>query len=263
MCYVAHRTRVTTVISRSQSTDTGAVIIGLLYGLSVFSVLALTVLTNGPLENAFRESTDPDLHVVLYVAGERTPEITGRMNLPTSWRQAEPEIRKSIELRTQAPLDMDPASALPAGWSYTVNLPHGARLCCDGGDKACEDPTALLRVYEGSVTPAMDRPLATSGDTRHLEFELSAFDLADNLNLDPSLAFQPGFAIKATRIPEGAEGRSVDPAHSPVSCSLRSGDTTVATGVLRVVTTPTGTDGTRVSSGTVELEYKANRDRTK
>ena len=246
--------------SRLKSTQTGAVVLSVLYGLSVFSVLTLTVLTNGTLEKALRESSDSDLHVVLYVGGERTPEITGRVNLPTLWRQMEAETRKSIQLRSYAPLDMDPMSSVPPGWSYTVDLPHGARICCDGGDNACADSTAVLPVYEGSVTPVMDGPLKTRGESRRLEFELSAFDLADNLDLDPSAALQPGFPVKALRIPAAAQTRINDPQQSEVSCSLRSGDTTIAAGLLRFNITPGSSDVSRVSSGTVEIEYKTIGD---
>ena len=246
--------------ARSTSTETGTVVLAVLYGLSVFSALTLSVLTNDALEKALRESSDPDLHLVLYVRGERTPEITGRVNLPTLWRQTEGEMRKSIQFHAAAPLDMDPLSSLPAGWSYTVDLPDSTRICCDGGDNACEDPTALLRTYEGSVTPVI-RPLETAGVPHRLEFDLSAFDLADNLDLDPNVVLQPGFPMKALRIPAGAQTRINDPERSDVSCSLRSGETTIATGRLQLSVTPASSDVSRVSSGTVQIEYQPIRDR--
>jgi hypothetical protein len=234
------------------------VVIAVLYGLSIFSVLSLTALTNVPLEKTLRESTEPDLHLVLYASGARTPEIVGRLNLPTIWRQLDSQ--GEFELRAAAPLELDPQALLEPGWSYAVQLPQGVRVCCDGGDNACADPSALLRVYEGSVTPSLDRSIVTSDTTERLEFELSAFELATNLELDPSATLQPGVPIKAARVPEGARSTNNRTWDSQVSCRLETDQALLATGTLRF---NGGSHAQRLedyaSTGTVEINYRRPR----
>jgi len=238
------------------SRETGSVIVAVLYGLSLFSILSLTALTNVVLEKKLRESTEPDLHLVLYLGGARTPEIFGRLNLPTVWRELEGAKDRSIELRSQAPLDMDSMTALPPGWSYAVQLPQGARVCCDGGDNACADPAALLRVYDGSVTPALERRVETTDATQRLRFKVSAFDLAENVELDSSSASQPGLPIKVVRLPEAVQAEALVRVDSHVSCRLESDEKVIATGTLQFTAGQANGEINYVSSGSVELEYR-------
>src|SRR3954471_18458802 len=69
--------------SRTSRSDRGVAVVAVLYALSIFSVLALTVLTNADVARDMRLSLEPDLHLVLYVGGAGSPKIVGRVNMPT------------------------------------------------------------------------------------------------------------------------------------------------------------------------------------
>ena len=60
--------------------------VAVLYALSIFSVLSLTVLGNAMLEKKLRTADDPDLHVVLYAGGAASQTVIGRLNIPTILR---------------------------------------------------------------------------------------------------------------------------------------------------------------------------------
>jgi hypothetical protein len=102
------------VLPRSRRSDAGVALVAVLYALSIFSVLSLTVLRNAALEKTLRTADDPDLHVVLYAGGAGSRTVIGRLNLPTIWRnQGGPD--RSTEIRVPGAPGLDLASELSPG----------------------------------------------------------------------------------------------------------------------------------------------------
>ena len=79
-----------------------------------------------------------------------------------------------------------------------------------------------------------------------------------SVDLDPQATAASAFLVRATRVREGAtptmpEGEQAQ----QMSCTLQSSESIVATGTLRVQPGRDDTGAvTRISSGTVELNYK-------
>ena len=240
----------------SSRSERGIAAVVLLYGMSVFSVMSLTVLRNAELEKTFRMADDPDLHVVLYAGGASSPTTVGRLNLPIASRNAEgPD--KSTEVRI--PNTPNLTAELPAGWSYAVRLSPEARVCCDGGDNACANVAWDTDSVEGSVNPALPRPLKPTAESRELQFALSSLTIPPDVPLDPAAAASSAFLVRATRLRPGS-GSAPAPSQGAqaMTCTLQNGDVTLATGTLRLLP---GVDEngavTRISSGTFELKYNA------
>src|SRR5215217_3156603 len=79
--------------------DRGVAVVVVLFALSIFSVLSLTVLRNSALEVILRTSDHPDLHVVLYAGGAGSLQVLGRLNLLTIWRLQDSVPDLSAEVR--------------------------------------------------------------------------------------------------------------------------------------------------------------------
>jgi len=235
--------------------ERGVAVVVVLFALSIFSVLALTVLRNPQLEVVLRTSEHPDLHVVLYTGGAGTPQVLGRLNLPTLWRSEESVPDLSAEIRAPGPVGTPMTGELAPGLAYAVQLTPGLRVCCDNGDGTCGNMTWDNEVPEGSVSPSLDEPLQTADTERKLQFALSAADIADNVELDPNAIVESPFLVKAARVLPGDQPDHTDGA--AVSCRLETRKGNVATGTLRL---NPGVDAqrrvNRVSSGSVDLTYR-------
>ncbi len=234
----------------------GAAVIVLLFALSIFSVLALSVLRNSPLEMTLRTSDNPDLHVVLYTGGAGSPQVVGRLNLPTMFRLQEAMPDPSVEIRAPGPVGAPLTGELEPGWAYAVQLMPNVRVCCDSGDAACNNITWDQQVPEGSISPAIEAPLQSTDLERTLQFSVSSANIADNVALDPNASVESPFLVRATRVPEGAQPETTGAA--AVSCRLDTRERNLAT--ASVALRP-GADASgrvnRVSAGSVELHYKA------
>ena len=250
----------TRVVQPRRASDSGVAVVVLLYGLSIFSVLSMTVLRNAALEKTLHTAEDPDLHVVLYAGGAGSRTMIGRLNLPTIWRnQGGPD--RSTEVRVPGAPDLDLTSELPQGWAYAVRLSPNARVCCDGGDNACGNVTWNQEITEGSLTPPLERPITATGASRSLRFALSSLAVPDDVVLDSTATATSAFLVRATRIRDGASAAAVsEPDPQRMTCKLESAATLV-TGTLRI---QPGVDErravTRISSGTIELSYRAPAD---
>jgi hypothetical protein len=241
-------------LRRYAGSERGVAVVVLLYGLSVFSVLSLTALRNPELEKTLRTAQDSDLHVVLYAGGAKSQTMVGRLNLPTIFRtQGEPD--KSTEVRIPGAPHLDLAAELAPGSAYAVRLSPHARVCCDGGDNACASVTWDEEIAAGSVTPVLPRPLQPGAESRELQFELSSLAVPSDVALDPTATASSAFLVRATRVLDGFTAGATEDAQR-MTCTLQSGDATVATGTLRI---RPGLDEnrvvTRISSGTLELSY--------
>lgn len=236
--------------------ERGAALIAFLLAQLIFSVLSLTVLKNPALETVLRTSDTPDLHVVLYAGGAASPEVIGRLNLPTISRLQGPVADESIELRVPGPGSDALVGDIEAGWAYAVQLTREMRVCCDNGDGACSRVTWDAQVPQGILSPTLDHPLAVTDTERALQFSLSSAEIADNVELDPKAVVESPFIVKATRIPEGSTPAQMEA--GAVSCRLDTRETTLASGVLHL---QPGVDRlgrvNRVSAGTLELNYRA------
>ena len=240
-------------VGHYRGSDRGIAVVALLYGMSVFSVLSLSLLRNAELEKTFRTADDPDLHVVLYAGGASSQTMIGRLNLPTASRKLEgPD--KSTEVRIPGAPNLTMASELPPGWSYAVRLSPEVRVCCDGGDNACAGVTWDESIASGSVAPALPQPLKPTGGARELRFALSSLAVPSEVALDPSATASSAFLVRATRLLAGATAPNPDA--EAMTCTLQNGDATLSTGTLRI---RPGLDEngvvTRISSGTMDLKY--------
>jgi len=235
--------------------ERGAAAIVLLFALSIFSVLSVTVLRNPALEAMLRTSDKQDLHVVLYAGGAGSPQVIGRLNLPTLGRE-ESGVDQSTEIRAPGLVGGDLRGELPPGSTYAVEITSNLRICCDNGDNACSGIPWDQQVNEAKLSPAIDRSLETTNTERELQFSLSAADIADNVVLDPNAVTEAPFLIKAAKVQDGDVPTPVDGA--AVSCRLDTREKKLAEATLQL---QAGTDRNgrvnRVSSGTVKLNYQA------
>jgi len=236
--------------------ERGIVLLVLLYALSIFSVLALTLLGNVQLESRFRSDQDPELHVVVYTGGAGSPRLVGRLNLPRIFD--EPSLPdKAVELQTPAPDMFDVKSELPAGWAYAINVAPGVRVCCDGADGACSRLNPEQQLPTASVTPPFEPPAKTAESDKALRFELTSVNVPDNVTLDENVAVESGFLVKAKRVLENVEPQQTEPAHPALACRLDASGSTLATRALQL---QSGADDSgrlnRVSSGVLELSYR-------
>jgi hypothetical protein len=239
----------------SRHDDRGVALLAVVYALSIFSVLSLSVLRNPALETLLRTSDHPDLHVVLYTGGAGSAEVIGRLNLPTVLGLEQPVPDVSAEVRVPGAAGWPLMGELEAGLAYAVQIAPELHVCCDGGDGACRNLPWDQRLEEGSVSPALERPLETIQSNRTLRFALSSADIADNVVLDPNAVVDSPFLIRATRTPEGSEPEIVGAAS--VSCRLLTPGGSVATASARL---RPGADAAgqvnRIASGFMELNYR-------
>jgi hypothetical protein len=141
-----------------------------------------------------------------------------------------------------------------------VKLSPHARVCCDGGDNACSNVTWDQEIAEGSVTPALERPITATGPSHSLHFGLSSLAVPEDVVLDSGATAESAFMVRATRIREGSNvAAATEPTTAQaMTCKLESNDAAVVTGTLQI---QPGTDErravTRISSGTLELKYRA------
>jgi hypothetical protein len=233
--------------------ERGVAIVVLLYALSIFSVLALTLLRNAQLESTFRVGSDRDLHVVLYAGGAGSPRVVGRLNLPTLLRLQE-GVDESVQVDAPGPLDVPLTAASPEGGVYAVQLATQLRVCCDGGTNACGDLPWEQQVPEGSIRPEQLQPIRVLETTNELRFALTSADVADNVSLDPDAVIDSPFILRATRVDDAS---SEGDGGTAVSCQVQTAEGALANGELRL---DAGVDGsgrvTRVSSGSLRLTYR-------
>jgi hypothetical protein len=244
-------------ITATPGTQHGVAVVVLLYGLSVFSVLSLTILRNAELDRTLHTADDPDLHVVLYAGGASSSTMVGRLNLPTIFRNSSGPDR-STEVRIPGAPQLDLAAELPDGWSYAVRLSPNARVCCDGGDNACGGVTWNDEITSGSVTPAVSHALRPAGSTEQLQFALSSLPVPADVPLDTTATASSAFLVRATRLREPpATGGPAGGASQGITCRLESLDAEVASGVMRLEPGRDERGGvTRISSGTLQLTYR-------
>jgi len=240
--------------------ERGVVLLVLLYALSIFSVLALTLIGNVQLESRFRSDQDPELHVVVYTGGAGSPKLVGRLNLPRVFD--EPSLPdKAVEFQTPAPDMFDVKSDLPPGWAYAINVAPGVRVCCDGADGACSALNPERQLPTASLNPPFEPPTKTTESDKVLRFELTAVNVPDNVTLDNNVAVESGFLVKAKRVLDNAEPPQAEQTHPALACRLDASGSTLATAALQL---KTGTDDAgrlnRVSSGTLELSYRTPVD---
>ena len=238
--------------------ERGAVIAEVLYALSLFSVLSLTAVNNAPLEETFRTSAYPDLHLVLYAGGAGTPSVLARLNLPTLER-TDPEAKdRSIAVQVPAMAAGALTESLSPGSTYSVQLDQGLKVCCDGGDNACANVDAAVPLEQASVTPAVVSPVKVLETFRELKFNLETFQPADNTLLNPAASVENGFIVKATRVADCDAVQAQGSAGGYVVCRLQQGRSILATGLLKM-DAPIDLQGqsSRLRGGSVHLKYLA------
>jgi hypothetical protein len=227
--------------------ERGIAALFVIYGLSIFSVLASTMLTDPELERAFRSGQHPDLHLVLFGGRTDSEKLVGRLNLPTLERTSTQE-DFGVEIQVPLPAATDTSIAFVPGSTYSVQLAADVRVCCDTGDGACANLQPDAEAPAGSVNRTVNPK--TGGEAR-LQFELSTVPPADNLALDPTSGQTP-FLVKALR------DQSADPTvplqNSDLVCKLKKGVTTIASGTLALQpSAPTATSGP--FTGKIQLKY--------
>jgi len=238
--------------------ETGAVIAEVLYAVSLFCVLSLTATSNAQLEETFRTSSYPNVHLVLYAGGAGTPAVLGRLNLPTVSRTAPESKDRSVAVTVPA-ISAGPISApLPQGGSYSVQLAEGLRVCCDGADNACANVDPAAPIEQASLTPAIGAPIKVADTVRELKFNIETFEPAANTQLNPEASVENGLLVKATRVTDFDAVQAQASAGGYVVCRLQQGRSILATGLLRLdAPIDAGGQSSRLRGGSVHLKYLA------
>ena len=220
-----------------------------IYGLSVFSVLALTMITDPELERKFRAVADYDLHVVLFGGRSNQETIVSRLNVPTILRESTGD-DFGVELQIPVPEAADMTLAFVPGSTYSVNLSTEVRVCCDTGDGACANVPADSVTPVGTVNRTVSSPKPTGETT--IQFDLSTFPPADNLTLDPAVSNGNNFLIKAAKnLAVDAESWIAD---ANLMCKIESAGKTIAIGTL-VLQPTSATPVTGPFVGRLTLKY--------
>jgi hypothetical protein len=137
------------------ASERGAAAIVLLFALSIFSVLSMTVLRNSGLEAVLRTSDKPDVHVVLYA---------GRRRLASGHRAIESTDRRRVESGTDISAEIRAPGLV--GGDLKGNSSQVGRMRCKS-----TQPAHLLRqrrqrlqrysvgpaVNDAKLTPALER----------------------------------------------------------------------------------------------------------
>jgi len=230
--------------------ERGIAAILVIYGLSVFSVLALTMITDAGLERKFRLE-DPDLHLVLFGGRADSDHLVGRLNIPTVLRTSA-ETDFGIEVKLPVPIGADLQQEFTPGSTYSVRLSADVQVCCDTGDGACASLPPDAALPPGSVNRTV--PSIRTNAKTDLRFDLSTFPPGEGLALDPALATESPFLVKAVR------DRSTDPAaplaDANLMCRVEKSGAEIAGGSLSVkVSAPGRTTGP--FTGIIQLRYAA------
>lgn len=243
---------------RFGGSETGVAIVVMLYALSAFSVLSLTLLRNAPLEATLRGSTESDLHVVLFAGGAGSNHVTARLNLPTVSRLQSEKQDPSVQIEAPGPVGVELTAELLEGQVYAVTIGPSIRVCCDAGDGACATLSWEQQIPSAKLTPSLQGMPLTSDEERQLRFNLVSSDVAPNVELHPNAAAPMPFLMKLARVSEqSAEDSS---SATSVSCTLQQPEHTLASGTLRL---QAGVDAAgrvnRVSTGSVDIRYRSPR----
>jgi len=208
--------------------ERGIVALIVIYGLSIFSVLALTMLADVDLEKKFRTTSDFDLHVVLFGGRSDSETVVGRLNLPTLYREQAKD-DASIEIRIPVPVAADTSTSFGAGSTYSVRLSKELTVCCDTGDGACANRLPDVDLPVGSVNRVPGNSKTTVGEAT-LTFDLSTFQQADNLSLDTAVASGDHILVKAAKDMTADSASTL--ANADLACKVDRSGTVVASGTL-------------------------------
>ena len=235
-------------VARRLRDERGIAALLVLYGLSVFSVLALTMVSDAELERTFRnEASTPDLHLVLFSGRADSETVVGRLNLPTILRESGKQ-DSGVEVHLPG---ADITGDFGPGSTYSVQLSSNVRVCCDTGDEACANVPADATLARGSVNQNIRTPKAIADN--NLQFDLSTFPTPDNLTLDPAVATGDRFLVKA------AKEQSVDPAAplagANLTCRIEKSGTTLASGILALQPTAGASLQKGPFTGKLQLKY--------
>jgi hypothetical protein len=225
----------------------GVVSLLVVYGLSLFSVLALAMITDPDLDRKFRSVADYDLHVVLFGGRPDSERIISRLNVPTLQRATAQE-DFGTEVTIPLPIDADVSGEFGPGSTYAVQLGPDVRVCCDTGDNACDSrPHSELPV--GSANRTLKLPIPNQETTVRLT--LSTFPVPEDLALDPTLRTEDRFLIKAAKEP-GADPTAPlqDPA---LMCKMEKSGKAIASGILALQRT--AAIGQGPFTGKIQLRY--------
>jgi hypothetical protein len=225
----------------------GVIALLVVYGLSLFSVLALAMITDPDLDRKFRSVADYDLHVVLFGGRPDSERIISRLNVPTLQRATAQE-DFGTEVMIPLPVEADVSGEFGPGSTYAVQLGPDVRVCCDTGDNACAG-RSHSELPVGSANRTVKLPIASQETTVRLT--LSTFPVPEDLPLDPALRNEDRFLIKAAK-EQGAEPTA--PLQAPaLMCNIEKSGTTIASGILALQRTAAVGQGP--FTGKIQLRY--------
>lgn len=227
--------------------ERGLVALLVIYGLSIFSVLALTMITDPELERKFRTAADYDLHVVLFGGRTDSEKIVARLNVPTLLRKSEKE-DFGVEVQLPVPAGAILNTEFGPGSTYSVQLSSDVRVCCDTGDDACANRPADVELPVGSVNRTVVSARVSPETT--IQLALATFPADTNLALDPSIVSGDRFLVKAAK--ELAADPTAPLQGANLMCKVEKSGMTIASGTLALQ--PSGSIG-RPFTGKLQLKY--------
>jgi len=233
----------------------GMAILAVLFAISAFSALAVTVLTDTTLEGALAAGAE----LTVSAPGQNASSLKAPWPLTiTRARLGESE----FQVRIPVPADFEPelpvgAGSNPGGWHSVVQVAPGIRVCCDGGDGLCRNRP--LEETTDSTDPASDLSFSPGSPTQSLMFSLlTGADSQASGAANQSAVYtvnakpQPPDAVSQEAISDGQT-----PGGGVVMCQLEKGEVVLAAGLIRLqqAPPPTGDGSDRVLEGTLRLDY--------
>jgi hypothetical protein len=234
-----------------RSREHGIATVVVLYGMSAFAVLALTMLTDNQLRATFKAGEE-GLHVVIYAAGAGSEKFVARLNIPARWRANEEDF--GVEVAVPPPPSADLDADVGPGWLHAIQLAPNVRLCCDTGDGACGSQPADTQLPVGAVNRHVAAP--ASDATERQVFSLTTLD-ADTTILDPRVVNENALLVKAEHATQASDPAGLA---GGLMCTLERDATIVATG--RLALRPSRGAQPGPFAGELEVSYVSTTSQT-
>ena len=243
--------------------EVGVALVVVLFGLSVFSTLTATLITDSAIESDLLSGA-PGAKVELSMS-EIPSQIASPSTAAAPWRLVTTRPgRFPFVVRMPMPEGFNRESTFSSsGWSYAVGLASGLRVCCDGGDGKCErDSAADQQTYAASVNPVLPPPNPSGGPEQRLLLDLTISAASPT----GEAASANTYSIKASPSSSQAPSGDVvaDPSQTPPSslmaCMLENQGTVIAKGTMRLRralrSDAPGAQAEWLSEGTLDLTYR-------
>ena len=242
------------------SGEHGMTLLVVLFAVSAFSALAVSVFTDKALEAAL--ASGMELTVSEPARNVPSPKVPWPVKITRT------SLGDSVlQVRTPVPMDSASeehvgASSQPGGWISVVQVAPGVRVCCDGGDGLCRSHP-LGETTTATPDPPLDLSLSQASPIQSLVFSLvtgAEPPVPGATNPSPfytvNVRPQPSSTTDAlTQQPNGSDAPL--PGGEVIACQLERSDAVLAQGLFRLqrALPPVGDGSDRVLEGTLSLDY--------